>query len=162
MAPQPNLPKEGCSGNWLVIVLFCIMIGWLEGCRQSPWLAALQEFRLFGGCGVCCCFLLLLLFWPCWAPVSPSYFPVLVMTKLAEAHAGEPWVLEWESGKEGWQNEWARQQDIEGWVKTSKWEKRIKECRNLTTWNCSSFSSASYELWLVKSAGLYTVDHCGE
>lgn len=112
---QRNLPKGACSNTWLTIVLLCIAFGWVQGWRQNDRLAALQEFRLFGGCDVCCC--VLLLFWPCWAPMPTSYFSVSVMIKLAEAHSGDPRVLEKARGREWWQNEKVRQQDTEGWGK---------------------------------------------
>lgn len=65
-------------------------------------LAALQEFRLFWGCDVCCCrMLLLLLFWPCWALMPTAYLSTLVMMMPAEAHF---WGL-WGSGVSAWEGD---------------------------------------------------------
>lgn len=117
----------------------------LEGSRRSNRLAALLEFKLFGGCGVCCC----CCFGPAEPPHYPSSFPALVKTWLAEAHSGDPRVLEWENGKDRWLKKGGHSRADEN--------KRVGEKQDLKNaeiwqqWNSTSFSCADCDLQSMKA-----------
>lgn len=127
-------PLKGGLQHWMAHNCSPLYNDWLAvGCWQGDGLAASQEFRLFWGCDVCCC--CLLLFWPC--SEFPLSFPLPlfpVMMRFAEAHSGEPRV--WKSWREIRGNESVWRQDIlwrRGARQTSG-RKKLKEWGRLATW----------------------------